>query len=108
MSPVMSPDPDPSSPSHLSCRLSCHLRYNSLKDFFPTMDIRPNPSCSNSLCTKRQGEHLLRVNSPEALAEAARVREEREREEAVAPVHEDNEWGIVAVSRDHMASSSSS
>ena len=62
------------------------------------MDIRPNPSCSNPLCVKRQGEHHARVNSPEALIAAAKAKEEREREEAVAPVHEDNEWGIVAVS----------
>jgi hypothetical protein len=74
------------------------LSFPNPQDFFPTMDIRPNPTCGNPLCVKRQGEHLARVSSPEALEAAAREKEEREREEAVAPIHEDNEWGIVAVS----------
>lgn len=29
-----------------------YLGYNSLKDFFPTMDIKPNPACINPLCCK--------------------------------------------------------
>lgn len=28
--------------------------YNSLKDFFPTMQMRPNPQCSNVACLERQ------------------------------------------------------
>ena len=38
------------------CCVAClrYLGYNSLKDFFPTMDIKPNPSCANSLCCKSQ------------------------------------------------------
>jgi hypothetical protein len=28
--------------------------YNSLKDYFPTMEMRPNPQCSNPACVQRQ------------------------------------------------------
>ena len=27
-----------------------YLGYNSLKDFFPQMSIKPNPGCGNPLC----------------------------------------------------------
>lgn len=34
---------------------SCLMQgYNSLKDFFPTMEMRPNPQCSNFACMERQ------------------------------------------------------
>ena len=39
----------PPSTPHPSIR---YLGYNSLKDFFPTMDIKPNPGCTNPLCCK--------------------------------------------------------
>ncbi|KAJ6294265.1 hypothetical protein OIU76_022365 [Salix suchowensis] len=50
--------------------VSPYLGYNSLKDFFPTMEMRPNPQCSNAACLERQKEYLL------------------------APLHTDNEWNI--------------
>ena len=28
--------------------------YNSLKDYFPAMEMRPNPQCSNPACVQRQ------------------------------------------------------
>jgi ubiquitin-like modifier-activating enzyme 5 len=31
-----------------------YLGYNSLKDFFPTMDIKPNTACCNSRCLDAQ------------------------------------------------------
>lgn len=34
--------------------VSHYLGYNSLKDFFPTMDIKPNTACSNSRCLEAQ------------------------------------------------------
>lgn len=34
--------------------VSKYLGYNSLKDFFPTMDIKPNTACCNSRCVKAQ------------------------------------------------------
>ncbi|KDD71981.1 ThiF family protein, partial [Helicosporidium sp. ATCC 50920] len=33
-----------------------YLGYSSLKDFFPRMDIKPNPGCANALCRQRQAE----------------------------------------------------
>jgi hypothetical protein len=34
--------------------VSRYLGYNSLKDFFPTMDIKPNTACCNGLCLDAQ------------------------------------------------------
>ena len=65
-------------------RVTPYLGYSALTDFFPTMDILPNPGCSNSLCCRRQKEYQERKAN-----EAPEVEEEEE-----APLHEDNEWGI--------------
>jgi len=65
-------------------RVTPYLGYSALTDFFPTMDILPNPGCSNSLCCRRQKEYQERKTN-----EAPEVEEEEE-----APLHEDNEWGI--------------
>ncbi len=78
-----------------------YLGYNSLKDFFPTMEIKPSAACVNPLCRQRQQEEEARRNSPEALA--ARAAEEAAAaaaaaEAAAAPLHDDNEWGIEVVS----------
>ena len=66
-------------------RVTPYLGYSALTDFFPTMEILPNPGCSNSLCCKRQKEYQER--------KAAEGPEE-EVEEEEAPLHEENEWGI--------------
>ncbi|KAG1670160.1 hypothetical protein FOA52_000872 [Chlamydomonas sp. UWO 241] len=71
-----------------------YLGYSSLKDFFPTMEIRPNPGCCNALCGTRQHEFKVRSNSPEALAAKAAAAAELAASEAVAPVHTANDWGI--------------
>ena len=34
--------------------VSSYLGYGSLKDFFPTMEIKPNTGCCNNLCVKEQ------------------------------------------------------
>ena len=70
-----------------------------LKDYFPTMDIRPNPSCINGLCVEAQRKAETRRNSPEAVA-ARREAEAAAKAEvaaAAAPLHESNEWGIETV-----------
>lgn len=67
--------------------VSSYLGYNALKDFFPTYELRPNPTCSNHLCVSQQAayqKHLAENPEPEAAAEVE-----------VAVVHDDNEWGIV-------------
>ena len=33
-----------------------YLGYNALQDFFPVMSLKPNESCSDSFCVKRQKE----------------------------------------------------
>lgn len=76
-----------------------YLGYSSLKDFFPSMEIKPNPGCSNELCQQRQREWQERANSPEAVA-ARLAAEVAAAEEAAAPLHEDNEWQIEVVPED--------
>ena len=54
--------------SHIGrcAQVTRYLGYSSLKDFFPTMDIRPNPGCANALCARRQAEAEAAAASPEA------------------------------------------
>ncbi|XP_043219706.1 ubiquitin-like modifier-activating enzyme 5 isoform X1 [Amphibalanus amphitrite] len=66
-----------------------YLGYSSLQDFFPTMSMKPNPSCDDSYCRQRQKEYQER--------EAAKPKEEVVEEEKKEVVHEDNEWGISLV-----------
>ena len=74
-----------------------YLGYSSLKDFFPSMDIKPNPGCQNQLCGKLQGEHTVRYNSEAAVS--ARAAAEAAAAEAAAQevVHEENSWGIAVM-----------
>ncbi|KAF2311479.1 hypothetical protein GH714_024182 [Hevea brasiliensis] len=37
---------------------------NSLKDYFPTMEMRPNPQCSHAVCLERQFSSLHRSSGP--------------------------------------------
>jgi hypothetical protein len=39
--------------------VSRYLGYNSLKDFFPTMDIKPNTGCCNNRCLEAQQAHQV-------------------------------------------------
>jgi len=74
--------------------VSRYLGYNALKDFFPTMEIKPNVTCSNSHCVALQGVVMLRKQTPEAVAAARAKLEEELRVEAEVPVHDTNDWGI--------------
>lgn len=66
-----------------------YLGYSALKDFFPTMKMKPNPSCEEVFCRQRQQEFLEReVKKPKAKVKQEEVKE---------VVHEDNEWGISLV-----------
>ncbi|KAG6519951.1 hypothetical protein ZIOFF_016980 [Zingiber officinale] len=71
--------------------VSPYLGYNSLKDFFPTMEMRPNPQCSNGACIERQEEYLQAKPAREA---AAKAKLEVESSENDGPLHVDNEWNI--------------
>ena len=52
--------------SEPGAQVTRYLGYSSLKDFFPTMEIRPNPGCANALCARRQAEAAAAAASPEA------------------------------------------
>ncbi|KAF2343984.1 THIF-type NAD/FAD binding fold [Trinorchestia longiramus] len=69
--------------------VSCYLGYNALQDYFPTMVVRPNPTCEDSWCRRRQKE--FSETAAIRAAEAASAPQQEEEEQAV--VHEDNDWG---------------
>ncbi|KAK8486403.1 hypothetical protein V6N13_029227 [Hibiscus sabdariffa] len=78
--------------------VSPYLGYSSLKDFFPTMAMKPNPQCSNAACLERQKEYILAKPARDA---AAKAKMEAEASAAAAagdvPLHVDNEWDISVV-----------
>ncbi|GER28160.1 ubiquitin-like modifier-activating enzyme 5 [Striga asiatica] len=70
------------------------MGYNALKDFFPTMEMKPNPQCSNAACLERQKDYILAKPARDAAAKAKMVAEE-----IIEPgaLHADNEWNISVV-----------
>ncbi|XP_051208721.1 ubiquitin-like modifier-activating enzyme 5 [Lolium perenne] len=85
-------------------QVSPYLGYNSLKDYFPTMEMRPNPQCSNLACLERQKEYM---QSKPARDAAAKAKIEAEASAAIEyPVHIDNEWNISVVDDSDIALSS--
>ncbi|OAY47956.1 ubiquitin-like modifier-activating enzyme 5 isoform X1 [Manihot esculenta] len=75
--------------------VSPYLGYNSLKDYFPTMEMRPNPQCSNAACLERQKEYILAKPARDA---AAKTKMEAEALlDIELPLHADNEWSISVV-----------
>lgn len=74
-------------------RVSPYLGYNALRDYFPTMEMKPNLQCSNAACLERQKEYNLAKPVRDAAAKAkAEVAPATE-----CPVHADNEWNISVV-----------
>uniref|UniRef100_A0A0K8SNF4 Ubiquitin-like modifier-activating enzyme 5 n=1 Tax=Lygus hesperus TaxID=30085 RepID=A0A0K8SNF4_LYGHE len=63
-----------------------YLGYIALKDFFPTMTLKPNPTCDDPFCRQRQKEFQARP-----------PKEAQKKVEEAAVVHEDNDWGISLV-----------
>jgi len=74
-------------------QVSHYLGYNAMLDFFPTMSMKPNPSCDEYHCKKRQ-EARAKELAAQPQVEVEGVKEEE------AVVHEDNEWGISLVAED--------
>ncbi|PWA49011.1 NAD(P)-binding Rossmann-fold superfamily protein [Artemisia annua] len=72
-------------------QVSPYLGYNALKDFFPTMAMKPNPQCSNGPCLERQKEYMLIKPARDA---AAKAKMEEELSAIEIPIHADNEWNI--------------
>lgn len=73
--------------------VSNYLGYNALIDFFPKMDLRPNPQCEESWCRKRQVEFQAKP----------KVEIKEAREEVKVILHEENDWGIELISEDDNA-----
>lgn len=85
-------------------QVSRYLGYNSLKDYFPAMEMRPNPQCSNPACVHRQKEYM---ESKPARDAAAKTKMEAEAStENECPVHLDNEWNISVVDDEETETSS--
>ncbi|KAG6543932.1 hypothetical protein Mapa_014773 [Marchantia paleacea] len=75
--------------------VSKYLGYSALKDFFPTMEMKPNPQCTNNSCLQRQRE--FEATKPARDAAAKADAERLAAEEALAAtvsLHEENEWNI--------------
>ncbi|XP_074317199.1 ubiquitin-like modifier-activating enzyme 5 [Silene latifolia] len=73
-------------------QVSRYLGYNALKDYFPTMEMKPNLQCQNSACLERQKEYMIAKPERDAAAKA-----KMEAEALLAPegpLHDDNEWNI--------------
>ncbi|XP_037076538.1 ubiquitin-like modifier-activating enzyme 5 [Pollicipes pollicipes] len=66
-----------------------YLGYSALQDFFPTMSMKPNPTCDDYHCRERRREFLER--------EASKPKQEIVEEAAPEVLHEDNDWGISLV-----------
>lgn len=71
-------------------QVSNYLGYNALIDFFPKMDLKPNPTCDDRFCVERQLEFSLRPKIEIVMTEP----------EEEAPLHEENDWGIELLSED--------
>lgn len=67
--------------------VSDYLGYNALNDFFPKISLKPNPTCSDNWCQKRQKEFDARPKVIKAVVEV----------DDSAPLHEDNDFGIELV-----------
>lgn len=71
-------------------KVSDYLGYNAMLDFFPTMSMKPNPTCDDTHCVKRQKEYIA--------SEAAKPRDSQQKDtEEAKIVHEENDWGICLV-----------
>lgn len=66
-----------------------YLGYNAMKDFFPTMTLKPNPNCDDRFCMKQQAVYQEKLKS--------QPKEEEVVEEEEEVVHEENNWGISLV-----------
>ncbi|XP_059641435.1 ubiquitin-like modifier-activating enzyme 5 [Cornus florida] len=78
--------------------VSPYLGYNALKDYFPTMEMKPNPQCSNVACLERQKEYALEKPARDAAAKLKLQEEALSAPEC--PLHVDNEWNISVVDDD--------
>ena len=67
--------------------VSDYLGYNALTDFFPKMNLKPNPQCDDRHCIIRQAEYKAK---PKQLIAAVIETDD-------GPIHDGNDWGIELV-----------
>lgn len=84
-------------------QVSPYLGYNALKDYFPTMAMKPNVQCSNPACLERQREYILAKPARDA---AAKAMAEEESKVAEGPIHAENEWNISVLGDSELGSAS--
>lgn len=78
--------------------LSEYLGYSAMKDFFPKMTLRPNPSCVDAMCRRRQAEAAQsKALETEAAAGHSAMNDDATETEKNCEVHAENEWGISVV-----------
>lgn len=79
-----------------------YLGYSAMKDFFPTMALKPNPACGELWCLRQQ-KRVAKEREEAAASAATNGADERHEhgdgEEAVE-LHPDNDWGISLVDDD--------
>eukprot|EP00274_Cyanoptyche_gloeocystis_P001785 CAMPEP_0196664244 /NCGR_PEP_ID=MMETSP1086-20130531/56313_1 /TAXON_ID=77921 /ORGANISM="Cyanoptyche gloeocystis , Strain SAG4.97" /LENGTH=296 /DNA_ID=CAMNT_0042000467 /DNA_START=72 /DNA_END=962 /DNA_ORIENTATION=- len=66
-----------------------YLAYNALLDFFPSMPLLPNPACTNAHCRACQRQHQENIAKQPPPSAASH------HDTPAAPLHADNQWGIV-------------
>jgi ubiquitin-like modifier-activating enzyme 5 len=68
-----------------------YLGYNALLDYFPTMSLKPNETCADQFCVKRQNEFkLLKEQTGSDLKETPIS------EIVYEDLHPDNEYSIFS------------
>jgi len=72
-------------------KVTHYLGYNALLDFFPTLQMKPNETCDEYFCRKRQAQFQTELATRPVVEEIVTEDE---------VVHDDNEWGICLVSED--------
>lgn len=79
-----------------------YLGYSAMKDFFPTMTLRPNPACADTWCIRRQKEYAQKQAEQEK--EAAQENNSAVVGEDAVDLHPDNDWGISLVDDEEITS----
>ena len=77
--------------------VSRYLGYNAMKDYFPQMDIQPNPGCSNNTCCKLQKKL---TDKRTAFFTKVMGADDAGNGEDEGLIHEENEWGISVMGDD--------
>ena len=78
-------------------KVSAYLGYSAMTDFFPTMEVKANPECTNARCVAAQGSYAKLVLERAAMGLGPDGEKLAAEQDAQPVVHEDNEWGIGVI-----------